>query len=380
MQSYQISHWEQSAFLSQIDVLVIGSGIVGLNAAIRIKELQPHYKVIIIERGPLPAGASTRNAGFACFGSASELRADYKEHGSAVWELVARRWEGLQALRNLLGDTNIGYEHRGGFELFSTSDSEEYEACAAHLKAFNQELKSMTGKDEVFRLASSKIGEFGFAQTQHLIENTAEGQIDTGLMMKNLIRLARSAGIEIINGLAITTIEEESTGVRIQTESGWELTASKALIATNGFVRTLLPELSVQPARNQVFITTPLPDLRVRGCFHVDRGYVYFRNVGDRLLIGGFRNLEEERETTVEFGHTKTIQTALHKFVSEVILPGQAWEVERSWSGILGVGTTKTPIIRRISDRIQVGVRLGGMGIAIGTLVGREAANSLMDA
>lgn len=379
MQSYQISHWEQSAFFSQIDVLVVGSGIVGLNAAIRIKELRPRYKVLIVERGPLPAGASTRNAGFACFGSASELRADYTAHGTAVWDLVARRWEGLQALRKLLGDSNIGYEHLGGFELFGESDAQEYEACVAQLQIFNQELKSITGREGVFQQASSKIENLGFAQTRYLIENTAEGQIDTGLMMKNLIRLARSTGIEIINGLAITTIEEGSTGVRIQTESGWELTASKVIIATNGFARDLLPELSVQPARNQVLITTPLPDLRVRGCFHVDRGYVYFRNVGDRLLIGGFRNLEEDRETTAEFGHTETIQTALHTFVSEVILPGQPWEVERSWSGILGVGTNKAPIIRRLSDRIQVGVRLGGMGIAIGTLVGREAANSLMD-
>jgi hypothetical protein len=44
----------------------------------------------------------------------------------------------------------------------------------------------------------------------------------------------------------------------------------------------------------------------------------------------------------------------------------------------MGVGETKKPIIKEISSNVYCGVRLGGMGIAIGTLVGKEVAE-LMD-
>ena len=40
----------------------------------------------------------------------------------------------------------------------------------------------------------------------------------------------------------------------------------------------------------------------------------------------------------------------------------------------MGVGSTKAPIVERIDERIAVGVRLGGMGVAIGSLVGQELA------
>jgi glycine/D-amino acid oxidase-like deaminating enzyme len=71
-----ISYWEQNAWFDEIDVLIIGSGIVGLNAALHLKTKSPRLKVLILERGMLPSGASTKNAGFACFGSPSELLDD----------------------------------------------------------------------------------------------------------------------------------------------------------------------------------------------------------------------------------------------------------------------------------------------------------------
>jgi len=43
-------------------------------------------------------------------------------------------------------------------------------------------------------------------------------------------------------------------------------------------------------------------------------------------------------------------------------------------SGIMGVGKQKTPIVKRVSNTIMCGVRLGGMGVALGSLVGKELA------
>ena len=58
----------------------------------------------------------------------------------------------------------------------------------------------------------------------------------------------------------------------------------------------------------------------------------------------------------------------------EIILPNQPFEIAHRWSGILGVGTQKAPIVQKYSEHIGVAVRLGGMGVAIGSLVGQEGA------
>lgn len=375
-----LSYWEKSAFFSDLDVVIIGSGIVGLNAAIRLREHAPHARIAVVERGPLPSGASTRNAGFACFGSPSELLDDLRQDGpDIVWPLVERRWKGLLALRQLLGESALGWEHLGGYELFSPEETAVHVSCLAEIDAYNVPLKDITGLDRVFRVADQKINSFRLGKTAHLLENIAEGQIDTGRMMQHLIAYAREKGIDIYNGLEIKMIEEKGDHIEIRTAENWQLSARQVLVATNGFARRLLPELAVTPARNQVLITTPLPQLAIRGCFHYNQGYVYFRNVGNRLLIGGFRNLDVEGETTDEFGFTPAIQSALEAFVRQVALPNQPWAIEEKWSGILGVGKSKVPIIRSVSERIHVAVRLGGMGVAIGTLVGREAAESLLE-
>ena len=89
-----LSYWEIKSWLSNIDYTIVGSGIVGLNCALRLKEKFPKSKILILEKGSLPQGASTKNAGFACFGSASEIIDDLKSHSeSEIISLIKKRIE-----------------------------------------------------------------------------------------------------------------------------------------------------------------------------------------------------------------------------------------------------------------------------------------------
>ncbi|MEM6347454.1 MAG: FAD-dependent oxidoreductase [Bacteroidota bacterium] len=373
-----LSHWESQSFFQDIEFAIIGSGIVGLNAAIALKQCHPHAKIVIFERGIIPSGASTRNAGFACFGSMTELIDDIESMGEdAVWELVQKRWLGLLSLRQSLGDQQIGYEHKGGFELFRPSERSIYEACLEKMPQFNQRLKEITGESAVFVARGERLASLGFGGIQHLIQNQAEGQIHTGNMMKALLEKAKSLDIQIFNGLGIKEISESASSVHLLTRDGWELQAKRLIVATNGFARQLLPDLSVRPARNQVWLTREIHHLPWQGCYHYDKGYVYFRNIGKRVLIGGARNLDPAGETTAKFGRSPSIERALKQLLDEVVLPHQPWELERKWSGILGVGEEKRPIVVRHGKRTVVAVRLGGMGVAIGSWVGQEAARLL---
>jgi glycine/D-amino acid oxidase-like deaminating enzyme len=108
---------------------------------------------------------------------------------------------------------------------------------------------------------------------------------------------------------------------------------------------------------------------------HYDKGYFYFRNVGNRLLFGGGRNLDFATEKTTTFGLTSLVQNKLEELLRDVILPGKQPKIEQRWSGIMGLGPTKTTIVKKITNGLYCAVRMGGMGVAIGTLVGEEAAD-----
>ena len=66
----QVSIWEKESFYAPKDVIIIGSGLAGLWTALYLKKKKPGISVTIVDRGIIPTGASTRNAGFACSGCA----------------------------------------------------------------------------------------------------------------------------------------------------------------------------------------------------------------------------------------------------------------------------------------------------------------------
>lgn len=372
----QLSYWEWKTYFKQIDVAVIGSGIVGLSAALHLKKSNPKINVVVFERGPLPAGASTKNAGFACFGSTTELLDDLLNTSEDnVFELLKMRWRGLTKLRETVGDNNLKYKNYGSYELFKIKDADVYSKSISKLSYLNKNIENVLGLKNTFSIANNAIDKFGFKNISNLLYNQHEGQIDTGAMVHCLTNLCLKKEIKIINGLSINSFEAEDNFVNINTKNGWSFIAKNLIIATNGFTKNLLPDIDVKPARNQVLITKPINDLKIRGCFHYNKGYVYFRNIDDRILLGGGRNLFMQQETTNQFGTTDNVKNYLLKLLDEVIVPNQQVEVERWWSGILGVHQTKKPIVKRINRNVVLAVRLGGMGIAIGSLIGEQAAN-----
>ncbi len=371
-----ISFWEKEVFLKNIDLIIIGSGIVGLTAAIEFNRLHPAKKIVILERGSFPSGASTKNAGFACFGSLTELASDMEVIGDQkVFDLVDRRWRGLSVLKELVGTKSIEYENLGGYELFTNRDQNSYDSALNLMPKVNAELQKIIGKD-TFQKADDRISLFKFKGIEHIIFNQYEAQINTGKMISQMIALARESGIEIINGITVNHIEDVNTSVEIETTLG-KIKCQQCLIATNGFTKKLLPEIEVEPARAQVLITSPIPNLPFKGTFHYNEGYYYFRNVGDRVLFGGGRNLDLARETTTEMALSNLIQEKLEELLTQVILPSNSFEIEQRWSGIMGVSKSKETISRQLSENVSCAVRLGGMGIAIGSLIGQDAARSI---
>jgi hypothetical protein len=90
------------------------------------------------------------------------------------------------------------------------------------------------------------------------------------------------------------------------------------------------------------------------------------------------RHLFPQTENTINFGNTDEVITALSDYASEVVVSDDNFEIDMQWSGIIAMGTIKKPIVERINSRIGIAVRMGGMGVAIGTSVGREISTLMM--
>ncbi|EKT4501408.1 FAD-binding oxidoreductase [Flavobacterium psychrophilum] len=366
-----LSYWELKNWFTNVDYTIVGSGIVGLHTALRLREKFPESKILILEKGMLPEGASTKNAGFACFGSLSEIIDDLKSHTEEeVIQLVQKRWQGLQLLRKNLGDEALDFKPFGGYELFLKNDESTYYECLQKLPFINNILKPIF-KAEVFE---KNIDRFGFNNIQeYTIFNPFEAQIDTGNMMQTLLKKAQSNGILILNNQTVSTFHDNEKHVQVQAND-FTFNTKKLLFATNGFAEKLTKN-QVKPARAQVLITAPIPNLDIKGTFHLDKGYYYFRNINDRILFGGGRNLNFDDENTSQFGETEIIQNKLEEMLKTVILPNTNFKIAHRWSGIMGLGNSKRPIVEALSENVYCGVRLGGMGVAIGSLVGQELAD-----
>jgi len=366
-----LSYWEQKSWFSKVDFCIVGSGIVGLSCALQLKKKHPNSKILVLEKGILPQGASTKNAGFACFGSVSELLSDLKHHTEdEVISLVQQRVAGLALLKSTLGEKQIDFQQYGGYEVFLKKSKSTYDKCVEHIPFLNELLQPIFNEN-VFQL---KPNSFGFKNVlQKQIFNPFEGQINTGEMMLALLKKVQSLGVLVLNATEIKSFTSEADAVDIQLND-FSFKAKHLFVATNAFAKQLL-DVEVTPARNQVLITQPIENLDIKGTFHLDEGYYYFRNIDNRILLGGGRNLDQKGETTSEMGTTQTIQFALEDLLSKVILPNQKIEIDQRWSGILGVGKQKKPIVKQVFNRVYCGVRLGGMGVAIGSSIGKDLAD-----
>ncbi|MFZ8960092.1 MAG: NAD(P)/FAD-dependent oxidoreductase [Flavobacteriaceae bacterium] len=373
-----ISFWEKTALL-EYDLIVIGGGITGLFCALSYREKYPNASIAILERGLFSSGASTKNAGFACFGSLSELAADlHTMSEDELVQLVDLRLQGLQKLRSTLGDKIIEFESFGGYELFFDEHSEPLN----EIDKINKLLSPLFSKP-VFSSNPAKINAFGFNsnKVKHLVENPFEGQIHTGKMMRALRSKANEKDITFFSNIQVLGWNQDQI-IEIRTSihnREMELKCTKLAVCTNGFTKDFYKQLNLLPGRGMVLVTKPIKNLQIKGAFHYNSGYNYFRNINDRVLLGGGRNLDFNSETTTAFGINPDIKEKLISDLSTFILPNQAFEIEMEWSGIMAFGTNKKPLIKKMDNHIALGVRLGGMGIAIGSKVGEATAKLLFD-
>lgn len=356
----EFSFWEHKGWLEGNDIVVVGAGFVGLSAAIECAEKFPDARVLVVDGAAINGGGSTKNAGFACFGSLTELVEDIEVLGvEGCVDLVRRRFKGLRWLRSKYGDEALGFEATGSHEILVSV----FGILTEKLNKVNEALRDVFDGADAFEIVREVPGIQG---CEAAIRSPYEGLIDTSKAYRAVLERARGLGVEVMNGVTVEAI----VGRTVVLEGGAKVKAGHVLVANNAMAAELVEGLDVAPQPNRVMVTEVVEGLEFRGTLHYDRGYVYLRRIdtaeGPRMLVGGGRQWGD--------GESKKVREKLLEFLRTHIVGCENVEVEYEWIGYLGVGSDREPICRTISDGVHAGVKLGGMGVALGGQLGKKLA------
>ncbi len=370
--SHDRCYWHDWTQGRSFDFVIIGGGFVGMYAALAIRSYKPKASIVILDRLNKGAMASSRNAGFACIGSITELIDNVNTYGfDNVREIVKMRYDGLAVIKEKFGKT-IEYNTCGGYELFENSHL--FEQAADQLGVYNNLLKDITDTDT-----------YSIVNTPHQMRlaacsilNNHEGHLHTGKYFDALRKQCAIGGIEVLLNAHVHSFDEHESAVMINVAGMDEpMKASFLINCTNSLNPAWVAQhgFELTPVRNQVIVTRDFGQAYIRGTFHQDEGYIYFRDIGNRILIGGARNRFEQENTGV-LGANSNNQQFLLDILRQYILPkGIEPTIDYAWSGVLSGGKDRRPIIQRTSERIAHSLRLGGMGVAIAPIIGKQVAD-----
>ena len=373
----QSSYWETDRVLSTADLLIVGGGFTGLCSAHFSTIKKPSLRITVVDQQAYGQSlASTRNAGFACFGSPTEILSDIESEG--IDQALARvklRYEGIQLWLDMFSAKDFDYTPDGGLEVFHGTESIIYEKTLDKLSLLNSELEQYIGCKEVFSSSNGINDSLCYG-----IGIAGEAGLHPGKLHACLLKSLQYKPIAFVNGIGIPPLEHwmKKKGLwHIPTASGWII--SEFVLLANNAGLSQLSENTV-PGRGQVVLTEPFNHGLPAGTYHAREGYMYFRTLGDRILLGGGRDAFREKEETLKPLGTKEVKLYLEDYLSTHICPGQQISIAKHWAGIMAfTKNQRKELLRKyLDDKILTVGRMGGMGVAIAPSAAQDAVNQLL--
>lgn len=366
MYKKQWSFWELQEIKCDIDLLIVGAGFTGLSAAIHAKKLHPDWKIVILERDTLGQGASTKNAGFACYGTIGEFLDDQAQMGrSLALQLIDKRRKGLEFLKTLVPKSEMQFSQKGGVEIFLKEEREQWEQAKHEIHLVNQDLgRELYAISNDYQLFKRTIGS---------IHTPDEGQLNPMALWRSLWKQASLLDIITLHGVEVKNYESEANWVNLFSSHGqWR--TKQLLFTTNAFGDTT-GDLNIVPARNQVYILQNQEFKLDERSYHQNAGYIYFRGLNDKILLGGARHISHREEISREFSRNEKIEAYLLDYARRIFTSKGTWEVLNHWSGIIATGDSKDPIVETKETNVHLCVRFGGMGVALSAYTAKLAVD-----
>jgi glycine/D-amino acid oxidase-like deaminating enzyme len=359
---------------SDADVLIVGSGLTGLSAALRLA--RGGKTVAVVDRGAIASGASSINGGMVSPDIKAGIRVIFDrfgpELGHEMWQATVRSVDIVSDIARAENiDARIVNGGMAALGIHSDSQTKFEKSVAWYRKMFGVDWEVL-GRDRVSEVVASDR----FSAV--LFEPEGLG-IQPARFVFGIAAAAAAAGASLVENCAVHDVSRDGAGFKVGTDKG-TVRAGEVILATNGYTTSEpVPELArrVVPIGSYIIVTEPLGDRAARVFPRGSMTYTkrrllnYMRRTPDeRILIGGRRNLHAGLDLEESADDLRRQLLGYFPDLSDV-------EITHAWGGKLGVPFDLIPHMGQF-DGVWYALGYAGHGVGLATLMGHELAGMLL--
>jgi len=357
------AEWQKHA-----DIAIIGCGFTGLSAGLTLA--RAGRNVVILEKGLIGEGASTRNGGITSGNirlSATQLKKRFGAERAQQFfdEAVAARAD----LARFIQDENIDCDFQPVGRVVGLTG----QFSADRIKRDNDAFQARYGigpvfieKHEMADYTESSVYEGGILRPDI-------GGIHPAKLMHEMLRLALEAGVKVFSETPVLQIERRQSDFVILTDRG-EIAAEHVISATNAYTdraqpwlrRRLVPVISEMIATEKIGrnrVQSLMPKLTMFG-ESKQLGYYYRPSPdGERILLGGRR------------GHKDTARAKrqLHDALATIFPALGDTRIDAHWQGFVAFPFDQLPKLV-VRDGVIYPAGFCGSGTVWARWLGQKAA------
>ncbi len=359
---------------ARVDVLVIGSGYTGLMAA--RETARGGRSTLVIDAQDAGFGCSSRNGGQVSTSIKPDLATLSGRYNQEIGFGI--RKEGMNALdcvADLIESEKLDCDWRRVGRFHAAHNPRQYEALVALSKSQPKGLEVPT---EVVPAAEQRR-EIGSDYYHGGIVYPQHASLHPGKYHLELMRIAKAAGVQVIDHCPATNIARDGSGFTVTTAKG-KITARDVVVATNGYTRPLTPwqRRRVIPIGSYIIATEPWPKEKMLALIPRDRALsdtrklvFYYRLSPDqtRILFGG-------RVAYME-NNPRVSAPRLHDWMTRIFPQLKPAKVTHSWMGYVAYTFDTLPHIGK-QDGLHYAMGYCGSGISLATYFGMRIGQQVL--
>ena len=357
-----------------VDVVIVGSGYTGLNAA--IETARGGRSTLVLDSGTPGGGCSSRNGGQISTSVKPSLEKLTAMFGAD--RALAIRAEGatsLEWIEDRIATEGFDCDFRRVGRFHAAHTPANYETLAREAET----LRRTEGVDcEVVSRAEQRA-ELGSDIYHGGVVYARHASLHPARYWRGLNRAARRAGAEVIGDCAVIGIDRRSGGYEVTTEKG-VIRARDVIVATNGYTGAATPWLRrrVIPIGSYIIATEPLPAELIDRLFPKDRiasdtckVVYYFRASPDRTrVIFGGRVSAVETDPAISAPRLYADMTRIFPELSGV-------RVTHSWMGFVAY-TFDEMAHTGVHDGVHYALGYCGSGVSMASYLGMRAGQKVL--
>lgn len=357
------------------DVVIIGSGYTGLNAALEI--VRGGRSVVILDAAEIGSGCSSRNGGQISAGIKPTFAALTKKYGSE--KALAIRNEGRKALdwiETRINEENISCDFQRSGNFYAAHSAKAFEKLEYSAK----QQQTLEGVNAVVIARQNQRQFLGTNFYHGGVFYPHNAIINPAKYHRGILEAVRQDGAEIIDHCAVLNINRQgNSDFLIQTVKG-EIRAKDVIVATNGYTSsaTKWHARRVIPIGSYIIATEPLPPELIDQLFPKTisvsdsrKVVYYYRPTPDRkrIMFGG-RVSANETDTSIS-------GPKLHHDMCSIFPELKQYKITHSWMGKVAYTFDELPHIG-VNDGIHYAMGYCGTGISLSSYLGMRIGQKVL--